>query len=234
MENTIATENAITTELCEKTAREEGWLPVGECCIEDFDDEDQDTVYSVVHHREPPFFNKETGEFANADSWEALVAQQNIRVFCDSYRIPEGLTPEAKVLAREFRAFVANYHDYDHMLHKNCTVFRSPDEQSRHEDVSIPENAVMAVIFDGGPFAQILNPSYEDYRAYDAAGVFFKVKGYWFEHQTHWWMWVYKDASTEQKTQPSPSSRRCDFCGEVPLTAKERKYMEEHGDEIPT
>jgi hypothetical protein len=26
---------------------------------------------------------------------------------------------------------------------------------------------------------------------------------------------------------------RCDFCGEVPLTDKERKYMEDHGDEIP-
>lgn len=26
---------------------------------------------------------------------------------------------------------------------------------------------------------------------------------------------------------------RCDFCGETPLTDKERKYMTDHGDEIP-
>jgi len=27
--------------------------------------------------------------------------------------------------------------------------------------------------------------------------------------------------------------QRCDFCGETPLTDKERKYMTDHGDEIP-
>jgi hypothetical protein len=30
-----------------------------------------------------------------------------------------------------------------------------------------------------------------------------------------------------------PQKSRCEFCGEVPLTDKERKYMEDHGDEIP-
>jgi hypothetical protein len=184
---------SIPIEFYEETAREEGWLPVGEVRVEALDDIDHDVAYSIVFHREPSFFNVEQGEPANASSWQELCEQQQIRVFGKSWRIPSDLSDEVKVLAREFRLFVSDQNDSKHMTHEECTVFRAPVSQGKFEDLSVPDSAVMAIIFDGGPVASIMNLSYGNYKAYDAADEFFKSRGYWFEHHTHWWMWVYKD-----------------------------------------
>jgi hypothetical protein len=184
---------SIPIEFYEETAREEGWLPVGEVTIEDLGDLDHDVAYSIVFHREPEFFNTELGEPASADSWQSLCEQQQIRIFGESWRIPSYLTDEAKVLAREFRLFVSDYNDGKHMTHDIGTVFRDPMYQGTFENIEVPDDAVMAIIFDGGPVAQILNLSYEDYKAHDAANEFFKKRGYWFEYHTHWWVWVYKN-----------------------------------------
>jgi hypothetical protein len=184
---------SIPTEYYEETAREEGWIPSGEVRVEDLDDLDRAVVESIVFHREPEFFNMERGEPASASSWKELCEQQQIRIFGEVWRIPSDLTDEAKVLAREFRLFVSDQNDGEHMTRNDCTVFRSPERQSRFENVEVPENAVMAIIFDGGPVARIMNLSYENYKAYDAAAEFFHKRDHWFEHYAHWWMWVYKN-----------------------------------------
>jgi hypothetical protein len=182
----------LTEKNCELTAREEGWLPVGECRIEDLDDQEHDVVYSVVFHREPEFYNLEQCEFASASTWKELAEQQQLRIFSDAYRIPAAMPDEVKRLARAFRAFVADHHGYDHMTDGGCSAFRTPEHQGRHENIEVPDIAVFALIYDGGPIAQIMNLSYEDYKGYDKAMEFLDVRGYWCEHYTHWWSWIYR------------------------------------------
>jgi hypothetical protein len=183
---------SIPTEYYEETAREEGWLPSGEVRVEDLDALERDVVESIVFHREPEFFNVEQGEPASASSWKELCEQQQIRVFGESWRIPSDLTDEAKVLAREFRLFVSDQNDGKHMTYNIGTVFRAPAYQGKFENIEVPDVAILAIIFDGGPVAEILNMSYGNYEAYDAADEFFKKRDYWWEHHAHWWIWVYK------------------------------------------
>jgi hypothetical protein len=184
---------SIPTEYYEQTAREERWELSEHLTVEELRAHDITVAMSVVQYGQPEFYNHELGEFANATSWKELCEQQQIRIFGESWRIPPDLTDEAKVLAREFRLFVSDQNDGEHMTRNDCTVFRSPERQSRFENVEVPENAVMAIIFDGGPVARIMNLSYENYKAYDAADELFKKRNFWWEHQAHWWVWVYDE-----------------------------------------
>lgn len=184
---------SIPIEFYEETAREEGWIPAGEIRIEDTDHLDRAIVESIVFHRQPEFFDMTCGEPVNASSWKELCEQQQIRVFGSSWRIPPALTDEAKVLARKFRLFVSDLNDGKNMTHEIGSVFRAPVYQGKFENINVPDNAVLAIIFDGGPVAEILNPSYGNYKAYDAADEFFKKNNHWFEHYTHWWCWIYND-----------------------------------------
>lgn len=184
---------SIPIECYEATAREEGWLPSGEIRAADMITLDRAVVESIVFHQEPAFFNVEQGEPASASSWQELCEQQQIRIFGSSWRIPTDLPEEVKALAREFRLFVSDHCDGAHMTYDIGSVFRDPTSQGKFENVRAPSSAVMAVIFDGGPVASMLNLAYGNYKLYDAASEFFKARGYWFEHYAHWWAWIHKD-----------------------------------------
>ena len=187
-----ATKPTIPSEWYEVSAREAGWIPSGECRIEDLDDLDRDVVESMVFHREPEFYNLELGEPANAKSWRDLIRQQKLQVFSDSYRIPSACDEATKVLLREFREFVIEKSGKDWCKHNDCQAFRDPVYQGKFENIEVPDIAVAAVIYDGGPIAPILNLSYGNYKLHDAAVEFFDKRGYWVEAYTHWWSWIYK------------------------------------------
>lgn len=184
----------IPTELYELTAREEKWIPVDELTVGFMRDVDADIADSIIKYAEPEFYNEELDEFANAESWQALVEQQNIHVYEHTFRIPAGLPPEIQHLAREFRAFITYYRgDSEFVDYGSCCAFRTTAHQEDFERIEAPAGAVMAIIFDGGPVARFMNLSYEDYKAFDAITQFFKLRGYWFENGTHWWAWVMKN-----------------------------------------
>lgn len=190
---TTVTNKSIPIEFYEQTAREERWELSEHLTVEELRAHDITVAMSVIQYGKPEFYNHELGEFANAASWQELCEQQQIRIFGNAWRIPSDLSDEVKVLAREFRLFVSDQNDGEHMTHDIGTVFRSPAHQSRFENTAVPENAVLAIIFDGGPVASILNLSYENYKGYDAADEFFKQRSYWWEHYAHWWCWIYNE-----------------------------------------
>lgn len=179
-------------DLCQWSAREASWCLTEELTVEELRAHDITIATSIIQHGQPEFYHRESGEFANAKTWLGLVEQQKIRVFAHCWRIPPALAPEDKVFARELREFIADYLSLGHMLCDDCVVFRDPVHQGQFENIDVPDIAVMAVIYDGGPVAPFLNLSYEDYKANDVIDAFIKSKGYWCEAQTHWWSWIYK------------------------------------------
>jgi hypothetical protein len=188
-----AMNKSIPIELYELTAREEEWIPTDECLISEMRNHDLDVVDSIIQYGTPEFYNRELREFVNAPDWKTLVEQQRILVYDELFRIPEGLTPEAKNLAREFRAFVAHRNgDVEFADYGGGKTFRTPAFQEKFENTEAPSTAVMAIVFDGGPVAPLMNVSYEDYKSFDATCKFFEQRGYWFENYLHWWAWVMK------------------------------------------
>lgn len=184
-----------TPEECEATAREEGWLKSSECTVSDLRDIGLGIAESIIQHGSPEFYNRESGETANADNWEGLVQQQHIIVYDSTFRIPEGLEDDVVRMLRELRHFVADqsgYIDGDHPYvdARSCGAFREPQYQGRFENVEVPETAVAAAVFDGGPLARFMNISYGDYKAYDQIDQFLKDRGFWFENYSHWWAWI--------------------------------------------
>lgn len=186
----------IPIDLCRATAREEGWIKTSECRIADLNSLPINVVESMLRHKTPEFFNVEQGEAASAADWRELCAQQRITVHDETFRIPDDLSEEGKRLARKLRQWIV-YRDYADMQrfadYGGCVAFRSPHRQAQFENDQAPETAVMAVIFDGGPLAPLMNLSYQDYKGFDAITQWFDSQGYWFENVTHWWAWVMKN-----------------------------------------
>ena len=184
-----------TIEDCELTAREEGWIPVEEITVEELRNHDITVATSIIQFGTPEFYNRESEEFGNANTWFELVKQQKMFAYDRTFRIPDALTLEAKNLAREFRAFITNYTGdcaKGYVPYAACGAFRDPAYQKDFEQCRVPPDAVMAIVFDGGPIAPFMNLSYEDYKAFDEVCTFFDARGYWFENVTHWWVWVMK------------------------------------------
>lgn len=186
----------IPVNLCELTAREEGWIKTSECSVDDLRDIPMDVVESILRHNEPKFFNVEQGEAASATDWRQLCAQQRITVYDETFRIPGDLSAEGKILARKLRQWVVDQEDEDIQRFADyaaCGAFRSPHYQEQFERDQAPDTAVMAIVFDGGPLAPMMNLSYQSYKKFDDITQWFYSQGYWFENVTHWWAWVMKD-----------------------------------------
>lgn len=186
----------IPLDLCKATALEEGWVETSECCIADLRALPISVVESIMLHQDPKFYNVEQGELVSAEDWRELCLQQRITVYDETFRIPDDLSDEGKILARKLRQWVVN-RDYEDMQvfadYSACGAFRSPSYQESFERDKAPETAVMAVIFDGGPLARLMNLDYEYYKGFDAITQWFYDQGYWFENVTHWWAWVMKN-----------------------------------------
>lgn len=153
-------------------------------------------VESMLRYQDPKFFNVDQGEAASASDWRELCVQQCITVYDETFRIPDDLSEEGKTLARKLRQWVVSRDDEDMQRFADygaCGAFRAPHYQEQFERDQAPETAVMAVVFDGGPLAPLMNLSYQDYKGFDAITQWFHSQGYWFENVTHWWAWVMKN-----------------------------------------
>jgi hypothetical protein len=186
----------IPLDLCRDTAREEGWVETSECRIADLNALPMSVIESMLRHQDPKFFNVEQGEAASAADWRELCAQQCITVYDETFRIPDDLSAEGKLLARKLRQWVVDHEDEDIQRFADyaaCGAFRAPHYQEQFEKDKAPDTAVMAVVFDGGPLAPFMNLSYQSYKKFDDITQWFYSQGYWFENVTHWWAWVMKD-----------------------------------------